>query len=38
MFDWPGKSAGLTLIEKVWNIMKKKTSVKPPNNKKKALA
>ena len=36
MFDWPGNSADLTLIEKVWNIMKK-TSGKPPNNKKKSF-
>ena len=31
VFDWPGNSADLTLIEEVWNIMKKK-SVKLPNN------
>ena len=36
MFDWPGNSADLTPIVKVWNVMKKK-SVKLPNNKKKAL-
>ena len=36
MFDWPGNLTGLTLIEEVWNIMKKK-SVKLSNNKKKAL-
>ena len=31
VFDWPGNSADLTLIEKVWNIMKKE-SVKLSNN------
>ena len=36
VFDWPGNSADLTPVEEVWNIMKK-SSVKLPNNKKKAL-
>ena len=36
VFDWPGNSADLTPIEKVWNLMKKKTC-KLQNNKKKAL-
>ena len=31
MFDWPGNSVDLSLIEEVWNIMKKK-SVKLPSN------
>ena len=35
-FDWQGNSADLTPIEKVWNILKKKSG-KLPNNKKKAL-
>ena len=32
MFDWPGNSEDLTPIEEVWNIMKKKSVVKLPNN------
>ena len=34
VFDWPCISADLTPIEKVWNIMKRKSG-KLPNNKKK---
>ena len=36
VFDWPCISADLTPIEKVWNILKKKSG-KLPNNKKKKL-
>ena len=37
VFDWPGNSADLTSIEEAWNIMKKISVVKLPNNKKKSF-
>ena len=36
VFDWTGNSADFIPIEKVWNIMKRKSG-KLPNNKEKAF-